>query len=404
MKLLRIACCTVLALILSSCESGTTIVDPDPVEPDPSLVLTVHLEDAALAARMGWTAGVPGAQVWLQLEREPEVLAFVADSRGVVTVPTSRSAEYLLWAERRLSVAERQQLGQDTWVFGGGGKVVLPKTEPHTISLGAEDRGTLVFEEISGDSPPQQMTGGWHYDEHHYLRIRNNSDSVVFLDRKLLLVHMFFTFDTQPLPCSGWPFRNGPDHLYAGYGLRFPGSGTDHPVQPGQSVVIAGRAIRHDDIHPGINLPDLRGAHFELPHGGNPAVPNMIDVSPAAPLSWGARFIYVLGPSLMLYDDIDLGTVPLVTDPFGGRHMQLPRGPLLDAIHFIHPYLAYVAPTTLCPNLVDPSVDRLFGIHGLRSPEGYLHSISRRPIAEANRLQRTRNSMLDFGYGTRSIQ
>jgi hypothetical protein len=396
-----------LALLLAGCEPQVSMLQPEAAERGPSLVLTLLLEDEALAARLGWENGVPGAQVWLQREKDPEVLVLESDSLGVVTVPTLRTGLYWIWGERRLSAAERELAGEDVWVFGGGQRTSasMQSTRESALLLGTEEPGSLVIEEVAYGEPHHQLTGGWAYFDARYVKLRNNGEDVQYLDGKLLLAHNFAKFDTQPVSCDEWEFRNGPDHLCAIYGFRFPGGGGDHPVLPGESVLIAAPAIDHEAVHPGLDLPDLRGAHFELPSGGNPAVPNLIDVSPVSPASpWSQAWLSGTGPALMLHEGVAPAAIPRVRDQRLGReYLQLSPVGLLDAVHAVSPYTAFVSPNPLCAILVDPTIDRLASAEGFHSQRNDRYSLTRRGIPEAGRLQRTRTSMLDFSFGLRSV-
>jgi hypothetical protein len=398
-----------VAGVLGACEPQVSMLQPAAAERGPSLVLTLLLEDEAMAARLGWEDGVPGAQVWLQREKDPEVLVFESDSLGVVTVPTLRTALYWIWGERRLSAAERELAGEDIWVFGGGQRTPAStqSTRESVLLLGAEEPGSLVIEEVAYGIPDNSLTGGWPYFDARYVKLRNNGEDVVFLGGKLLSTHHLMSTERSYVTCGEWLYRNGPDHVYAMYALRFPGGGSDHPVLPGESVLIAAAAIDHEAVHPGLDLPDLRGARFELPNGGNPAVPNLLDLSPVSPSSpWSQAFIQSLSPSLLLYDEFDVTSVPIVREdrgPVGQQFLQLPAGGVLDAVHFVAPYTAFVSPSILCAMPVDPSFDKLAGVLGFHSQRNDRYSISRRVMPEANRLQRTRNSMLDFEFGTRKV-
>ena len=74
-----------------------------------------------------------------------------------------------------------------------------------------------------------------------------------------------------------------PDSIFLKQMLKFPGTGTDHPLQPGGSVVIAAKSAQNHLENATVSV-DLSGADFEvkaMEGSGNPAVPMMPSCSPS---------------------------------------------------------------------------------------------------------------------------
>ena len=80
---------------------------------------------------------------------------------------------------------------------------------------------------------------------------------------------------------AAYPAKDNPDSIYLRQVCRFPGKGTDYPVAPGGSVVIAARSARDHRTSAATSV-DLSGADFEvkaMEGSGNPDVPMLPLVS-----------------------------------------------------------------------------------------------------------------------------
>lgn len=107
-----------------------------------------------------------------------------------------------------------------------------------------------------------------------YIRIYNNSDKVLYADGLILLESKFVTTDK--------PQSIDPDIMSDAMAVQtviaVPGSGTDHPIQPGAYFTICDNAIDHTAANP--NSINLSKADFEWyieskQDQDNPAIPNM---------------------------------------------------------------------------------------------------------------------------------
>ena len=141
--------------------------------------------------------------------------------------------------------------------------------ESVTISNG------FVIEEIyfAGSTTPT----GDQYSADQYIKIYNNSSEVLYADGLAILGSEFMTVDKQDYT---------PDIMEQGFSVEFifviPGSGQDHPVQPGESLLLALDASNHTEANP--NSFDLSVADFEFYDESsnpnyldtdNPEVPNL---------------------------------------------------------------------------------------------------------------------------------
>lgn len=98
----------------------------------------------------------------------------------------------------------------------------------------------LVFKEIYY-AGSRSETGGVYFRDQFY-EIYNNSSSVLYLDG-LYIANLTPSKSTLTLPV--WPEEDGDNYAYAERVWKFPGNGTDYPLEPGESCVISQFAANH---------------------------------------------------------------------------------------------------------------------------------------------------------------
>ncbi len=122
----------------------------------------------------------------------------------------------------------------------------------------------FVLSEIctTGTLNPQ----GKNYNYDAYFVITNNSNKVLYADSLLLIESQYQSSSSGNNP---WSPDVRPYAIPAGAVFMIPGNGTDHPVNPGESIVIANNAMDHTTVNE--KSYDLTGADFEvyLDNGGN---------------------------------------------------------------------------------------------------------------------------------------
>ena len=116
------------------------------------------------------------------------------------------------------------------------------------------------------------------YNGDAYVKITNNSDRVLYADGLALCESEFLT----PTKRTGLNPDIRSSAISADCVMVIPGSGQDHSVQPGESIVLCDNAQNHKEADP--DFMDLSGADFEwytkstnanYPDIDNPAVPNL---------------------------------------------------------------------------------------------------------------------------------
>ena len=223
------------------------------------------------------------------------------------------------------------------------------------VDLVASRRKGLVISEFKGD--PIEVPYGGEYFFSGYLRLYNNADTTIYLDGMIIGSGLAAQFDYSTYSCSFYQ-RYALDTLgvWAHELYKLPGRGTDYPLMPGASVVLATDAIDHRPLF-SIGL-DLRGANFEF-YGGasdvdNPGVPNAVDVGPwSDPLGHGLIWS-ILGKVAIVARPFDLATMH-TEFIISGTWDRMPASALLDVMAM---KTTYQSGYQDCPSLVSPDFDR----------------------------------------------
>ena len=134
-------------------------------------------------------------------------------------------------------------------------KVDLLNNSSFPISLSIKAKGNdFIIEEIffAGTATPE----GKQYFADQYIKLYNPTDRVLYADGLVLADSEFLTvtkIDYTPNIMA--------EAFTAGSMVQIPGTGTQYPVQPGKSIVIAEQGINHKENNP--NSIDLSKADFE---------------------------------------------------------------------------------------------------------------------------------------------
>ena len=344
----------------AACDTpGVTLVDPDVSNPDPDKGTTIHvtLEDSALAEALGWSRGVPNAEV--QLHRiieafQPDI--FYTDSTGQVHVPERLPGYHRVAASKSIIADEAVTAGGVPRVFADGVKTESLGSMLQ-LTLAADRRGSLVISEFYDGGNTLEINYQWGI----FWELYNNADTTVYLDG-MLLGRAFGGFAAGVATCEDLRrFRENQLGLLSLEFHQFPGAGRDHPVSQGQAVTIALDAVDHSQVHH--SLPDLSHADFELEGSAdpdNPSVPNMPTVGPG---------INPLGHGMMQYD-FHVKFLALPADPSNlasmtyreYRYSLIPKDLIIDVQHadWMHPTTApHPELTDQCPRWVNQEFDRL---------------------------------------------
>ncbi len=323
-------------LAAAACDSpGVSLIDPDFAGVDRSVQVVVRLEDSSLAAALGWSEGVPGAEVSLhRVNSEFTLRTAITDASGSAYLDRILPGQYRIAASRVLRTDETGPTGNVIRAFGDGIMMRIDPPRVVDLRLRIDQAGSLVVSELR----PAGRYSGPDFPEYkwfQYVEIYNNSDSTIYLDGMLWGRAFHFIASSVYYPCTdSESFRNDPEGLWTAWFHRFPGHGRDYPVAAGQTVVVALDAVDHSVVHP--NLPDLSHADFELEgtaDADNPGVPNMPWLgSYLAFREHGMEVSCSLGPCF-LAQAVDPETLVRQQYPPGGiEWLRIPRESVLDVV------------------------------------------------------------------------
>lgn len=122
------------------------------------------------------------------------------------------------------------------------------------VKIQGGKKGALILKELYYCGVPS------YYFRDNYYELYNNSDATIYLDG-VHFAHLNPAAATTTLPV--WPTEDGDNYVYAVRVWRFPGSGTDYPLEPGESVVLAQHAINHTATNDKSPV-DLTSSEFEF--------------------------------------------------------------------------------------------------------------------------------------------
>ena len=118
----------------------------------------------------------------------------------------------------------------------------------------------LIFKEIYFACSRTPLNKSYIYEQ--FYEVYNNSSSILYLDG-IHFANLYPDKSSTKLPL--WPEEDGDDYIYALRVWKFPGSGKDYPLQPGESCVIAQFAVNHQlDIYNPASPVDNSSADFEF--------------------------------------------------------------------------------------------------------------------------------------------
>ena len=219
-----------LLLGLTACGGGERkIVEPPPTgSADFTLTVRPDPEDVGVAQQLGWTAGIPGAEVTVaQAGFDGSGQTFTTSASGTVSIKALQSGKYHVSVRRLFNSAEIQKLaaGSDAVAFVGQSDLsVSSSSGSATINIQASYRRSLIISEWSFVG--RNIPGSAGYLFGGFLELYNNSDNTVYLDGVLVADAYHQAIDYPNYSCAlTEPFRNDPAGLWTSRMAGFPGAG-----------------------------------------------------------------------------------------------------------------------------------------------------------------------------------
>jgi hypothetical protein len=383
-------------LNLAGCDFGVISTYDLPAAAAATLTLTLQAEDAPAAEALGWPGGRLPAAAMTLVPVDPEVTwswQGTSGADGTVQVPDIPAGAYRLIVRRLLSEAERAVLQQrGTTAFAAELEIIAsPQLPTLQLTIPASERRSLVISEFYYH-PLTSATGIGLYNFPGFIEVYNNSDTTIFLDGKTVgKGYDLHSGRGTGATCAMLADRDG---IWSYAFERFPGTGRQYPLHPGQAAVIATDAIDHRPfVFQGRAL-DLSNADFEFIDEGdpdNPAVPNMINIGPNR-MPFGHGLFWQGRGSPFIAEYVDPALLPRMAEPGTGfSHARIPADRVLDQMVASYD-------RDLCVEISAPNFNR--GWVQLLGGTDYDLSLQRRPLFTLLDgrvvLQHTRTSSADF--------
>lgn len=409
-------------MLLAACDSPTG-VEPVDVE------LEVRFSD-----EYGGAAAT-GADVTLTNVESQESYEDVVNENGLISFQDLPAGTYDVAATLTYSAAAFQdrfgtQPESDEVVFNASQRTVQVTEGANlpVLTLTAGSFGNLVFKQVyfAGSNP---LEGALFRDQ--FIEIQNNSSETQYLDGLYIMSaygnnNPDRTDYVQPNGQFDWSQSIGmpsginanEDYLYTRWLYQIPGSGQEHPLEPGESTVIAQTAVNHkapfegndgDVIEvedPSLTV-DLSGADFEVYLGDqldrplasdidNPAVPNLIPH-----YIFGTDLILDLagrGGYALFRSDTPVDQMPRYPSPVSREirdntttYIQVPTAQVIDAVQM------QPAPNDQVPPKLQDDLDAGFAyVPGGRFSSNSVIRVAGKQLGTRTVLQDTNNSSEDF--------
>ncbi|SEA64535.1 Protein of unknown function [Arachidicoccus rhizosphaerae] len=410
--------------------------------------ITSTVQPVALNVQVSYEAeqqglGLPLNAVAVKIENSTTGQSYNAssDDKGLVSFESVSPGNYTISASRVFTKEEYESLtGIPTSTdvtLNASGSIALTSTSQQDLTLAAGRIGDLVFKQIyyAGSNI---KTGATFRDQ--FVEIYNNSNDTIYVDSLYIgsshanlstVAKGAATFDWSKsigMDVQGKDASN--DFVYLEEVFMIPGSGKDHPLAPGKSLIIAATGLNHQkpytdnsEDHEVITVTDpsltvdLSGADFETylqdylrSVSGNPStytnfasdldnpnVPNMV-IFRAAFKDWvmnaTGKDDFILFRTSTAIDALPSYPDPSVTEITSNteKFVQLPVSDVIDAVEITHPNASSRAPKRL-PNSLDGNPAYVEA--GQYSSQSLIRKIAK-TIGDRIILQDTNNSGNDF--------
>lgn len=298
------------------------------------------------------------------------------------------------------------QENDDEIVFNGAlnNTIINVSLNANVIEIKQAKTGDLLIKQVyyAGSNASQ---GAAMRDQ--FIEIYNNSNEVIYADG-LYIAQLFGSTTINPssanapysLSTGQWDWAQSlnmslisgnanTDYVYADYVVQIPGNGTQYPIQPGQSIVIAQTAINHkapilnnSGTPITINNPDLTidlsDANFEAYLGDfrisigeqpfatdieNPAVPNVLVSYWGVPGAYSGNKDMIFDTqgrdSFAIFKDEDFVNykkfvLPNIVSPVSNTpyYIQIPANKIIDGVETQH-----YNPSTPRPKMLPSDID-----------------------------------------------
>lgn len=265
-----------LTIVFASCSSDDDIDNS----------VTIQFNAAPTVSGALDIATLQGATVDFTDVRSQDVKRFPLDAEGKAQVTINRGT-YHISIDKTVQNAQGEDVVISLRMENVSVSEATPVIQGYVNSLPAKALGQdFIFSEIffNGERNSGRMM---HPDQ--YIVIFNPTERTLYADGVSIAVTQHLSWQNKQL----WYDSYYPERVPVGGFITIPGTGQEHPVAPGERLVIAFTAIDHSAVEGYDHAVDLTGADFEVYFGpeskdvDNPDVPNVLITENADPYSYG---------------------------------------------------------------------------------------------------------------------
>jgi len=267
MKKIAIILTFLTAVVITACEK-----DDDPVY---QIDVTVNYPD-------NYNSTVAeGVWVYVTKDGTERTDSAQTDASGVASISKLSVGIYNISASISLTEAQTEAqtgVAEEVLLTVVENSVSVLMNTEKSLTLAGAVLGDLVFKEVyySGSKTPED---GYYFSDQYY-EIYNNSTDVIYADK--LCIGIVDSWTSRASVSVWLPAYPSQSALHSFWYI--PGNGTDYPINPGESIIIAQDGINHQSDPLGnpnspVNLGDAEWETF-VPRDDNrdidaPAVPNL---------------------------------------------------------------------------------------------------------------------------------
>ncbi|MEJ7558420.1 MAG: DUF4876 domain-containing protein [Pedobacter sp.] len=279
------------------------------------------------------------SEVKLTSKNTGSVVTVKTNSTGIATFTQIIPGAYDVSVTRTLTATESFQLtgiSQVITLNASKTEVDISSTTSNqlVLKLAGSPAGSLVIKEIyyTGSKTPS----GGNYFSDQFIEIYNNSTEVIYLDQ-LCIADIFGNSGLINPNNPTTPFGSDQNNSFASNVWKIPGSGKQHPLNPGASIVVAQDGVNHKEatLNPASPV-DLSKADWETYNerpdnrdADAPSVPNLEKLHFTGGFDW---LITVFGPGIVIFRTDEFTKLEKATVTGGTtEYIKIPNALVIDA-------------------------------------------------------------------------
>jgi Protein of unknown function (DUF4876) len=260
-----------------------------------------------------------------------------SSATGEILFPSVIPGAYNLTATQALdasqSLAVTGKFKEAITLNGQANVTVLAGTPEQVFNqeISGVPAGNLMFKEVSYTGVPN------FYFSDQFVEIYNNTKEVIYLDG-LCIADIHGASGQINSSTAPTPFQSDASHVYANSVWQIPGSGEQHPLPPGQSIIIAQDGINHTEQNANSTV-NLSTANWETYNQrddnrdiDSPTVPNLTRLYFTGGFDW---LVPVFGPGLVIFRTNNFASLEQVAIPGAAAgsapRIKIPTSLVIDA-------------------------------------------------------------------------